>query len=100
VTEVGAQIAAFAVDVRDADAFGHFDRRVSRIEPDTAVPSLVGAMKKSLEGPRREYFRRHIASLCLDFLHANHIGALPGNPGEQSLARGGTNAVEIECDYA
>jgi hypothetical protein len=88
VPEIQADVASLVIDVRDADAFGHFGRLVARVDADPAVAPFLRAMEIPLQAPGAFDFPRHVAGLCLELLHADDVGTASAEPREEALTGG------------
>ena len=92
------QIAAFAVDFRPADAVLHRLRRVFQVQGDAAVALLFRVVIVVVGKGKIGGVAFQLRQLRLGFLDADSVGVLRVEPLEEALARGGTDAVGVECD--
>ena len=83
------EIAPFRVELFDAEAAHDFARRHARVDGDAAVPGPMRRKDVPLKAADRERAIRQLLFLSLDLLHAEHVGLLPREPAEESLARRG-----------
>src|SRR5690606_19531521 len=99
IAEIRLQITPFRVDILDAQAALDPVGDAAGIDADAAVAFSGCAVVVRAEAARyRERFQ--VVFLRLELLHADHVGALPREPGERALGRRGTDSVEVEGDCA
>ena len=72
-------------------------RRLLRVEADARVAFFLGKVEMAAQACQFLEASAHIRRLCLDFLHANTIRLMLGEPVFHPLAGGGTDAVEVEA---
>ena len=92
------QVAAFAVDFCPADAVLHRLRRVFQVQCDAAVTLLFRVVIVVVGKGKIGGVAFQLRQLRLGFLDADSVGVLRVEPLEEALARGGTDAVGVECD--
>ena len=70
------------------------------VDADAAVALLFGIVEIAVVAEWGEHVRRHVGGLGLEFLHAQDVGVLLGEPFQQAFVVGGADAVEVEGDDA
>ena len=91
------QVAAFGVEFRRAVADDHVARQVPGVHGHPGIALLLRKVKIALQPRHLLEPTLHVAGLRLDLLQADAIGPGPGDPGFHALARGRTDAVQVEA---
>jgi len=95
VAVVGFNITALGVEFGHAEAFDDLLRRRAGVDTDAAVAFFLGVVKSAAEAVARHEFGLEVGGLRLEFLHADDVGALSGQPVEEAFGGGGADAVEV-----
>jgi len=93
-------VAAFRVDVGDAEALDDLLGLLFRVDADAAVSLLLRIVEITMEAGRIEHFQGKVGRLRLEFLQADDIGVLAGQPLVHTFLGGGSNSVKIQADNA
>jgi len=92
--------AALGVDVGDAQALDYAVGFPPAVDADPAIPLLFCVVEPAFHAVRRAHGLVQVVRLRLELLHTEEVGLLRGQPVEQALAAGRTDAVEVEGDDA
>src|SRR6185295_672979 len=98
-SEARLDIAALGVEFAAPEAAADFVRRLAGIQGNAAVAFLLGEGMAGLEYLQAMELGVEVDLLALHFLQAHDVGALAGEPTEQSLACRRPDAVDVEGDY-
>ena len=98
LAEARLDIASLGIELPAGESAPHLVRILAAVERDPAVALLLGKRMAGLESLQAVQPGIEIGLLALHFLQADHIRALRGQPAEQALVRGGTDAVDVESD--
>ncbi len=91
-------IAAFVIELGDAEAGDHALRLVPGVKTDTAIAFFLRIMEVAVVAMWRQERFRHVGSLCLELLDADHVGVLLAHPFEKAFLGRGADAVEVGAD--
>src|SRR5512139_1904555 len=92
---VGLDVAALGVEFGHAEAFDDFLWRRPRVDADAAVAFLLGVVEGAAKAVALDELWPEVGGLRLEFLHADDVGVLRGQPVEETLGGGGADAVEV-----
>src|SRR3569833_2008109 len=92
---VGLDVAAFGIEFLDAEALDDALWRLAGVDADAAVALLLGVVEGAAEAAAGHEFRPEVGGLRLEFLHADDVGMLRGEPIEKALGGGGADTVEV-----
>src|SRR5690606_13121232 len=82
------QIPAFGVYFGYTQAFDNLQWLGASIDAYTAVAFFLGVVEIPVISRRIEHVGRHVVGLGFEFLHANEVGALGGDPVQEAFADG------------
>ena len=88
-------VAAFGIEFGDAEAFDDFLRLRAGVDADAAVTLFLGVVEGAGQAVALNEFGLEVGGLRLELLHADDVGAVCGQPVEETLGGGGTDAVEV-----
>src|SRR5690606_27027338 len=100
VREARLDVAPLGVELRHAEPGHDLERPGAAIERDAAIARAVRRVQKALVARDMIVRAVHLLGLRLELLDAEHVRVLVGEPREKTLARGGSQAVGVECDDA
>ena len=98
--EVHPDVSTFRIEFLRAEAHMRHRRLDPRVEPGAAVALLLGVVEPAGVRRARQQLGRHILFLRLQFLDADDVGVLRGEPLERTFARRGPDAIEVQRDNA
>ena len=91
-------VAPFGIDFSHAQPFDHFQWLRSCINAHTAVAFFLGIVKVTRVTRGALHLRGQVVGLGLQFLQADEVGVLFGQPVQEAFVHGGANAVQV-CGY-
>ncbi len=95
VAEICLDVAALGIEFGHTEAFDDFLRLAASIDADPAVAFFLGVVEGAGEAVALDEFGLEVGGLCLEFLHADDVGTLAGQPVEEAFGGGGADAVEV-----
>src|SRR5690554_5400545 len=94
------QVAAFSINFDHAQAFDDLLGLVPGVNADAAVALAFGIVKIALVTGGVAHVFSQVGVLRLQFLHADEVGILRGQPLQKAFSDGGADAVKIDGNYA
>ena len=98
--EVGFDVTAFVVKFAHAKAGDNLSGFHPAIQADAAVALFLRIMKVPVVARWGQHLRRHVRRLRLEFLHAQHVRLMPGQPRQKALAFGRADTIQIQGNNA
>jgi orotate phosphoribosyltransferase len=100
IAKIGLQVTPLGVDVRDADTMDHAIGRLPAVDGHSTVPLALSGMEVAAQSGGGKHLGTQILLGGLQLLDAGNVGRLGLEPLQETLLRGGTDAVNIERHYS